>query len=96
MCSASANEKSSSRSFPLSSASFKFGGGYGGIALISSKLMSVLCVDAVGLETLDELPADEEKADPDRLARPAIDCAKRAVLGVLDCRRTAEEGAGVD
>lgn len=68
-----------------------FGGGYGVIALISSKLMSVLWVD-----TLDELPADEEKADPDRLARLAIDCAKRAVLGVLDCRRTAEEGAGVD
>jgi len=45
---------------------------------------------------LDELPADEEKADPDRLARLAMDCAKRAVLGVFDCKRTAEEGTGVD
>jgi len=76
-----------------SSKSALFGGGYGGIALISSKL---ICVDAVGCECLDELPADDEKVDPDRLARLAMDCAKRAVLGVLDCRRTVEEGAGVD
>jgi hypothetical protein len=73
--------------------------GYKGIALISSKLISDRCIDTDGRECLDELPAEEENADPDRLARLAIDCAKREVLEVLDCSRIVfwlEEGAGVD
>ena len=48
---------------------------------------------------MDKLPVEEENADPDRLARLAIDCAKRAVLEVLDCSRMVfwvEGGAGVD
>jgi hypothetical protein len=74
--------------------------GYKGIALTSSKLSSERCIDTDGREwSLDKLPVDEENADPDRLARLAIDCAKRVVLEVLDCSRMVfwlEGGAGVD
>jgi hypothetical protein len=69
------------------------------MALISSKLISDRCIDTDGRECLDKLPVEEENADPDRLARLAIDCAKRVELEVLDCSRIVfwlEGGAGVD
>jgi hypothetical protein len=72
---------------------------YEGIALISSKLISDRCIDTDCRECLGKLPVEEENADPDRLARLAIDCAKRVVLEVLDCNRMVfwvEGGAGVD
>jgi hypothetical protein len=72
---------------------------YDGIALISSKLISGSCVVIDGRERLDKLPVDEENADPDRLARLAMDCANRVELDALDCRRIVfwlEGGAGVD
>jgi len=70
-----------------------------GIALTSSKLISDRCIDSDGRECLDRLPVEEENADPDRLARLVIDCAKRVELEVLDCSRIVfwvEGGAGVD
>lgn len=73
--------------------------GYKGIALTSSKLSSDRWIDTDGRECFDKLPVDEENADPDRLARLAIDCAKRVVLEVLDWSRMVfwfEGGAGVD
>jgi hypothetical protein len=57
---------------------------YEGIALISSKLSSDRCVDIDGRERLDRLPVDDEKADPDRLARLAMECANRVELDSLD------------
>jgi hypothetical protein len=73
--------------------------GYKGIALTSSKLSSGRCIDTDGRECVDKLPVDEENADPDRLARLTIDCAKRVELEVLDWSRIVfwlEGGAGVD
>jgi len=64
-----------------------------------SKLISGRCVDIDGGEHLETLPVDEEKPDPDRLARLAMDCANRMELDVLDCKRIVvwlEGGAGVD
>jgi len=61
--------------------------GYKGIALTSSKLISDRCIDTDGRECWDRLPVDEENAEPDRLARLVIDCAKRVELEVLDCSR---------
>jgi hypothetical protein len=69
------------------------------MALTSSKLGSDRCTDTDGRECLDKLPVNEEKADPDRLARLAIDCAKRVELDVLDCSRMVfwlEGGTGVE
>jgi hypothetical protein len=57
------------------------------MALISSKLASDRSEDVDGRERLDKLPVDEENADPERLARLAIDCANRVELDVLDCSR---------
>jgi hypothetical protein len=85
---------------PASSEATMLDCGHKGIALTSSKLSSERCIDTDGREwSLDKLPVDEENADPDRLARLAIDCAKRVVLEVLDCSRMVfwlEGGAGVD
>ena len=56
-------------------------------------------MDIDGGERLETLPVDEENPDPDRLARPAMDCANRVELDVLDCKRIVfwlEGGAGVD
>jgi hypothetical protein len=72
---------------------------YEGIALTSSKLGSDRCIDTDGRECLDKLPVDEENAEPDRLARLAIDNANRVELEVLDWSRMVfwlEGGAGVD
>jgi len=69
------------------------------MTLISSKLVSNRCEDTDCRPPLDKLPVEEENADPDRLARLAMECAKRDVLDVLDGRRMvvcAESGAGVD
>ena len=84
---------------PASSEATMLDCGYKGIALTSSKLSSERGVDTDGRECFDKLPVDEENADPDLLARLAIDCAKRVVLEVLDCSRMVfwlEGGAGVD
>lgn len=84
---------------PASSEATMLDCGYEGIALTSSKLSSDRCIDTDGRECLDKLPVDEENADPDRLARLAIDCANRVELEVLDWSRMVfwlEGGAGVD
>ena len=100
---ASASDMSSRPSWPIStpasSEATMLDWGYNGIALTSSKLISDRCRDTDGRECLDRLPVEEENVDPDRLARPVIDCAKRAELEVLDCSRMVfwvEGGAGVD